>query len=201
MAETNQTPGQAAASSAIDTRLPAPAGFEDFFRTSYRELVRTAMYAGATPQEAEDATAKTLTEMLSRWTTRQWSLAYARRAVVHNFIKDKTRGTRRIAWRLVERGHVAHQEGAEDKRLTAQEDDEWVADVLTCLPPTQREVMEYIARGYDRDEIAERLGKSKDAIRRNLCDARARLVEELDRNGEKKQPPRTTACSPWEEDR
>ena len=50
------------------------------------------MYAGATQQEAEDAVAKTLMEMLQRWDTCQRSLPYARKAVVHNFIKDKTRG-------------------------------------------------------------------------------------------------------------
>ena len=34
------------------------------------------MYAGATGQEAEDAAAKTLTEMLQHWDTGARSLAY-----------------------------------------------------------------------------------------------------------------------------
>jgi RNA polymerase sigma factor (sigma-70 family) len=178
---------RARASSAAGTTLLAPAGFPEFFRASFRELVRAAITAGATLEEAEDAASKTLEEMLPGWTVRQYSLAYARKAVVHNFIKDKTRGTGRIARRLIDWGYVVQQEeGAEDTRLTRLEDDEWVADVLTCLPPAQREVMECIARGLDRNEIAETLGKSKAAIRRLLCDARTRLASELNRDGEHK---------------
>jgi RNA polymerase sigma factor (sigma-70 family) len=201
LAEPNQTAAQAVASPAADTWPSPPAGFEEFFRASFRELVKTAMYTGATQQEAEDAAAKTLAEMLPRWTTRQHSLAYARQAAVHNFIKDKTRGTRRVARRLIDRGHVPHQEGAEDNRLTAWEDAEWVADVLSCLPRAQREVMECIATGLDRDEIAQTLGKTKEVIRRHLCDARTRLADELHPDGEHKQPPRTTARGPRQEAR
>lgn len=76
--------------------------------------------------------------------------------------------------------------------------------MLSCLPRAQREVMEVmecIAGGLDRDEIAEVLGKTKEAIRRTLCDARRRLREELHPNGEHKQPPRRMARSPREEDR
>ena len=53
---------------------------------------------------------------------------------------------------------VPHQEGAEDSQLTAWEDEEWVAHVLSALPPAQRQVMELIVKGLDRDEIAETLG-------------------------------------------
>ena len=209
-------PNQNAAAQAVASSVPgiwptsAPAGFEEYFRGSFRELVKTAMYVGATLQEAEDAAAKTLMEMLPSWGTRERSLAYVRIAVVHNFIKDKTRGSRRVARRLVERGHVPHQEGAEDSQLTAWEGEEWVAHVLSALPPAQRQVMELIVKGLDRDEIAETLGKTKEAIRRNLCDARARLSRELNANGghrrdpngeHKQQPLRRMARTPREEAR
>lgn len=127
---------------------------------------------------------------------------YARKAAVHNFIKDKTRGPRRVARRLIEQGHISCQEGAEDHQLIAREDEEWVTHVLSSLPTAQREVMELIAQGLDRDEIAETLGKTKEAIRRNICDARARLARELNPVGEhrqdpgikrRRQPPRRTA--------
>jgi len=172
-------PNQIAATQAVPSSMPevwllsTPVGFEEFFRKSFRELVRTAMYAGAKCQEAEDAAAKTLMEMLPDWDTFDRPLAYGRTAVVHNFIKAKTRGTPRLARRLIERGHVSCQEGAEDSQLTAWEDGEWVTDVLSVLPPAQREVMELIVKGLDHGEIAETLGKTKEAIRRHLCDARA----------------------------
>jgi RNA polymerase sigma factor (sigma-70 family) len=193
LVEPQQAAAQAVAvSSGADTRPSAPAGFEEFFRASFPGLVRTAMTAGATKEEAEDAASKTLMEMLPAWPVGDRALAYARRAVVHNFIKDKTRGSRRVARRLIDRGHVPYREGTEDSRLTALEDDEWVAEILSILPPAQREVMECIARGLDRDEIPETLGKTREAIRRNLCDARARLAEVLHPDGERKQPGRTT---------
>jgi RNA polymerase sigma-70 factor (ECF subfamily) len=167
----------------------APDGFEEFFRSTFRDLVKTAMYAGATLEEAEDAAAKTLTEMLRSWGTIKPSITYARTATLHNFIKAKTRGTDRVARRLVERGHVPGHEGDEDRQLTAWEDDEWVAAVLSTLPPAQREVMELIAKGLDRDEIAEALGKTREAVRRNLCDARVRLSRELNPDGSPRQSP------------
>jgi RNA polymerase sigma factor (sigma-70 family) len=209
-------PNQTAAAQAVASPAPgiwpppAPAGFEEFFCGSFRELVKAAMYAGATLQEAEDAAAKTLMEMLRRWDRCERSLAYARTAVIHNFIKAKTRGTARVARRLAERGHVPRQEGAEDSGLTAWEDEEWVAHVLSVLPPAQREVMELIVKELDRDEIAEALGKTKEAIRRNLCDARARLSRELNPDGSRRQdpdggrrqqPPGRTARTPREEAR
>ena len=201
MTEPQQTEAHAGAPPPADTRPLAPEGFEEFFRTSFRELVATAMIAGAKPEKAEDAAAKTLAEMLLIWPVPGYPLAYARRAVVNNFIKDKTRGNRRVARRLIDRGHVPHREGAEDSQLTAWEDDQWVGDMLSILPPEQRKVMECIARGLDREEIAKELGKSRAAVRRSLCDARASLAEILNPAGELRNPSRTAARSSREEAR
>jgi RNA polymerase sigma factor (sigma-70 family) len=157
------------------------------------------MVAGATLEEAEDAVSKTLTEMLRIWPVPGHPLRYARKAVVHNFIKDKTRGTARVACRLVERGHVTPHEGAEDQRLAAREGHEWTESVLSELTGAQREVMQLVAGGLSHEEIAEAIGKSGDVVRRRLSDARARLVKILNPDGEFRQPRRTTARSPREE--
>lgn len=186
MAEPSPAAEHAAASPADAPRPPTSA--EEFFRRSFRELVRAAMIAGASQQEAEDAASRTLTDILAAWATRDYTLAYARKAVVSNFIKEKVRGPSRVARRLIERGHVPVREGAEDPLLTAFEGDQWVTAVLSTLPLAQREVMECIAAGLDRDEIAGTLGKSKEAVRRNLCDARARLAAELHPDGEPRLP-------------
>ena len=182
-------------------RPPAPDGFEEFFRRSFRDLVGTAMFAGAERHEAEDAADKTLTEMLQRWPVPGNPLAYARQAVVHNFVKEKTRGNERLIRRLIERGHVPRHEGLTDDQLTAFEDSQWVTDVLHVLSPKQRRVMECIARGLAYDEIAETLGMSKDAVRRSLCDARRHLAETLHTDGEHKPPPRTPPRSARKEAR
>jgi RNA polymerase sigma factor (sigma-70 family) len=170
------------------TSNPAPEGFEDFFRQSYRDLVKNAMLAGATREEAEDAASRTLLEMLQKWPIQGYPLRYARKAVVSNFIKDKTRGNQRVARRLIELGHVTADESVEEIGLTAFEHDSWVTDVLDELPEAQQEVMRRIASGLSYEEIVDTLGISKDAVRRRLCDARARLVMILNRNGEFKQP-------------
>jgi RNA polymerase sigma factor (sigma-70 family) len=152
--------------------------FEEFFRASFHELVKTAMFAGATREEAEDAVSATLADLFRIWPVPGYALSYARRAVVSNFIKDKSRGNQRIVRRLIERGHVP-RESCEDDRLTAWEDTEWVADVLSTLPTAQREVMACIVRGLGSQEIAGELGKSREAVRRHLVDARERLAAEL----------------------
>lgn len=196
MTELHQDGTRASASPAAEPSTLAFEGFEEFFRASFRDVVKTAMIAGARFEDAEDAAAKALAGMLLAWPMPGCPLAYARRAVVSNFIKDKTRGNRRVARRLVERGHVPHQEGAEDARLTAWEHDQWVTDVLGVLPPEQRKVMECIAHGLDREEIAEELGKSLETIRRHLCSARARLAELLNPDGEPRPPSHAKARSP-----
>jgi RNA polymerase sigma factor (sigma-70 family) len=159
-------------------------GFVPFYRDSYREVVKRAMIAGATPEEAEDAASKTFLDMLQRWPVDGFPLMYARTAVVTNFIKDKTRGNRRVARRLIERGPASlHREGTEDAELSSLEGHDWVADVLSQLTPAQREVMERIARGLTNEEITADLGKSQDVVRRRLCDARGRLVQILNPDG------------------
>jgi RNA polymerase sigma factor (sigma-70 family) len=180
--------------------LGIPGGFGIFYRSSYKEVVKAAMIAGATIEEAEDAASRTFVAMLRKWPVDGVPLAYARKAVVSNFIQDKTRGTARVARRLIERGHAPHQEGAEDAGFSAAESEEWIAGVLSELPPSQREVMERIAGGLTYEEIAEDLGRSREVVRRRLCDARARLVRILNPDGSRaRQPPLAAERPPREE--
>ena len=85
---------------------------------------------------------------------------------------------------LRDRGHVPLQEGADDPGLTRLENDEWIEDVLSCLPPAQREVMECVASGLTYDEITVKLGKSNQTIRKHLSEACQRLRAELNPDGE-----------------
>lgn len=190
MAKSAKAAAQAVASPELHSNpgLVAPGEFEDFYREAYREVVKAAMIAGATREEAEDAASKTFLRMLERWPVDGTPLRYARTAVLHNFIQGKTRGTARVTRRLIERGHIPPYEGAIDAELSAREGREWIADVLSELSGTQREVMERIADGLTYEEIAEDLGRSREVVRRRLCDARARLVQILNPDGESMQP-------------
>jgi DNA-directed RNA polymerase specialized sigma24 family protein len=181
---------RARVSSAAGTTLFAGRGYEDFYKASFRNLARAAMIAGATLEEAEDATAKALAEMSPGWPDKRYTFAYARKAVISNFIREKTRGPGRVARRLRDRGHVPHREGADDPGLTRLENDEWVADVLSCLPPAQREVMGCFARGLEIAEIAETLGKTNETTRKHISDACKRLRAELHPDGERKHQQR-----------
>jgi RNA polymerase sigma-70 factor (ECF subfamily) len=168
------------------TRVPAPAGqpasplgFDDLFRDSMRDLVRAAMYLGATKEEAEDAVVKAFTEMLPRWEEIDHPRAYARHAVLSNFVKERQRDQARVALRMIERGIIPRQEGVEDAQLTLWEDDDWLDQqlrvLLDSLPPAQREVMQWAILELSSSEIATVLGKTPEAVRRNLSDARRRL--------------------------
>jgi RNA polymerase sigma factor (sigma-70 family) len=165
-------------------QLAPPEGYETFYHAHYRELVETARAAGATPEEADDATSKTLTEMYWKWPITPSPLRYARKAVINNFVKDRTRGNRRVFLRLIERGHAPSREGLEDERLAEMEDTQWVAEVLKHLPRSQREVWQLLADGLSRQEIALALNKTADTVRQHICAARPRLAALLHPDGE-----------------
>jgi RNA polymerase sigma factor (sigma-70 family) len=158
----------------------AEGGFADFFRTSYRELVRAAMYAGATQHEAEEAAATTMKDVFKRWAELDNPLAYARRAVVNDFVKEKTRNLDRVRRRMAAHG-AGTADGREDSRLTVWEDRQWVTQMLASLPPGQRDVMAFIVDGFTPTEIAALLGRSPIAIRQSLHAARSRLKSALQR--------------------
>jgi RNA polymerase sigma factor (sigma-70 family) len=174
-----------------------PPEFDAFFHAVYRELLRIAMYVGATQQEAEDAAQTTMEEILRRWAQISDPVAFARRAVVSNFLKDKTRGLGRVRRRQIERGDVT-PEVSEDWRLTAWEDRQWVTQMLESLPPAQRQVMAFIVDDFSSAGIARLLGRTPEAIRRNLCDARKQLKAALQRERISEQPGRI-CDSPREE--
>lgn len=147
------------------------------------------MYAGATRQEADEATAAAMREVLRRWGELDDPLAYARRAVVSNFIKERTRNLDRVRRRQVEHG-AGTAEGRSDANLTVWEDREWVLQMLRSLPPGQRAVMAFIVDGFTPTEISVLLGRSPEAIRQSLHDARLRLKAALQRDASDQQEPR-----------
>ncbi len=196
MAQVDKARVQAAALPRVG-RPPGCEEFESFFRTTYRELLRTAMYVGATEQEAEDAAMATMEEVLRRWEKIDNRLAYARRAVVSRFLKDRTRGLDRVRHRQIERGGAAPG-AAYDPGLTVWEDRQWVTQMLESLPPAQRATMAFVVDGFSPAEVADLLGKTSSAVRRNLCDARRRLKAALHR-GHTAEQPDLVSGSPREE--
>jgi RNA polymerase sigma factor (sigma-70 family) len=157
------------------------AAFEDLYRKNYRLLVKIAMYMGAGKADAEDAADEAMTEVFTRWRQITSPVAYARRAVVSHFLKNKERGPDRVRARLRERGEGRH-EGREDTGLTIWEDTQWVTQLLRSLPPAQREVMALVVDEFPPGEIATLLGRNPPAIRQNLAAARRRLAQALEQD-------------------
>jgi RNA polymerase sigma-70 factor (ECF subfamily) len=152
--------------------------FGEFFRDAYQPLVRDVIFAGATPEEAEDAVAAAMVEVFRRWDAIASPSAYARRAAINKMIKGRQRGLSRISERLIERGDVA-ADGDLDPGLVVWEQQEWVTLLLKSLPPAQREVLACVVDMFTPQEIAPLLGKTEAAVRQNLCAARRKLARRL----------------------
>jgi RNA polymerase sigma factor (sigma-70 family) len=138
-------------------------------------LLRDVIFAGANPQEAEDALSAAMTEVLQRWDAIENPRAYARRAAISNLIKNKQRGLLRIRDRLIRQGHVPAAQEL-DSGLSAWEEQEWVTQLLKSLPPAQREVLACVVDDFTQQEIAQLLGKTEAAVRQNLRAARVTLM-------------------------
>jgi RNA polymerase sigma factor (sigma-70 family) len=179
---------QATPTPRVEPRAAPAKEFAVFYRAGYRELLKAAMYAGATRHQADEAAAAAMREVLRRWDELGDPLAYARRAVISNFIKEKTRNLERVRRRQVEQ-NAGTAEGREDPNLAVWENREWVMQMLRTLPPGQRDVMAFIVDGFAPTEIAALLGRSPAAIRQSLHDARLRLKEALRRDQADEQTP------------
>lgn len=174
MGEPSNTLAQTAPAPQAEAAHAPPAQLEAFFREAYRPLVRIALYAGGTREEAEDAASDVIEDVTRRWDKIAKPLAYARKAVVSNLIKEKTRGMDRDRRRQVEPGLGAPEAG-DDRELTLWEDVQWVVQLLNALPPAQRDVMAFIVDEFAPAEIAALFGKTPEAVRQNLRAARQRL--------------------------
>jgi RNA polymerase sigma factor (sigma-70 family) len=154
------------------------AAADRFFRIRYTQLLALAMYMGATREEAEDAIESVMIYMLSRWEKIRTPQTYARKAVVHELIKQKTR-SRRFVPLLDKDGELLGDRdrdlGQEDQ-LTVWENRQWVMSLLNSLPPRQQEVMALIVDEFRPKDIAALLGRDPDAVRQNLMAARRRLT-------------------------
>jgi RNA polymerase sigma factor (sigma-70 family) len=148
--------------------------FVAFFRAEYRTLMWVVMSVGASPEEADEAAASAMEEVLRRWNQISAPLGYAKRAALSNFYKDTQRGLDRIRERL-KQGAEARRDGEDDAGLNVWEDRQWVTQLLGSLPPAQREVLALVVDGFEPAEIARLLGKTAAAVRQNLHAARARL--------------------------
>lgn len=165
-----------------------PAGFEQFFRRSYRPLLRDLLSVGGHREEAEDALSAAMVSALKNWPRIESPYAYVRTAALRHLVKGRQRGQWRIENRLVAWGAVGRAATPVPGQVI-WEQQEWVKEVLESLAPAQREVLACVVDTLTPQEIAQLLGKNPDAVRQCLRAARERLKRELaETDGEKRRP-------------
>jgi len=171
--EREATAGQAASAPGPDS-WP---GFEDFWEQNYRYYLTVLMAIDATLDDAHDTIYEVIVDMLRKNT---WDRlvaspkAWVRKAVVHTYYDQRKRQRLR---REAER-HLAAESYLDDG-ANVWEDWQWVTQMLSTLPPTQRTVMELTLAELSASEIADLLGKTPETIRQNLAHARKRLRANL----------------------
>jgi RNA polymerase sigma factor (sigma-70 family) len=161
-------------------------GPAEFCGRHYRELVRAAMYAGATKEEAKAAVSAALEDVVRNWPRLVHPLKWAKKAVINHFLKEKERDLERTRRRLVEK-RAGTAQGRHDGGLNLWEERQWVMQLLKTLPRKQAEVMAMVVDDFTPTEIAELLGRSPEAVRQSLREARQRLKRALqqERAGER----------------
>lgn len=168
-----------AAGQAVPTPGPDPrADLETFLNDHYRYFLSAPMAVGATVDDAYEAVQAAVADMLEKGT---WSRlirnpkAWVRKAVRHAYYdqQEKRRRNREIENLPPPCGSCL------DDSPNVWEDWQWVAQMLSTLPPAQREVFELVLAELDTGEIADLPGKTPAAIRQNLAHARKRLRANL----------------------
>lgn len=153
------------------------------FYTQVKDRAFIAVLAlGADPEEARDAVSVAMVRILERWGKEviQWPVAYTSRTAVNAFLAER-RAQRSLGTRLrAEWGDDAPK--VDDGGLSSVWDgDQFVESLLACLGPEQASVMREAIQGSRVREIALALGKTPDAVRKNLQLARRRLRAEWER--------------------
>jgi DNA-directed RNA polymerase specialized sigma24 family protein len=152
------------------------------FRARYRLLIAALIYVGATKAEAEDAIAGALEEVLRAWDTVDDPQKRVPKAALRHFYEEKTRGLERDRDQLMEKG-AGTAEGDEDQQMSLWEDPHWVAQMRKSLTPKQRMAMTLITEALKPTEIADLLGRTPEAVRQRLLQAKMRWETQHETGG------------------
>jgi RNA polymerase sigma factor (sigma-70 family) len=159
------------AAPAVAAQFASP---EEFFRTHYRDLIKSTMIFGADVEQAREAVARTILDVVKAWDRLDKPLQWASRAAIHHYLKEKERDLHARRKRLAEKG-AGTPEGDNDPQLTIWEDEQWVSQMLALLTPKQAQVMSLVMEGLTPSEISQQLGRTPGAVRQSLLEARKRL--------------------------
>lgn len=168
------------AGQAVPEPEPDPlAGFQTFWKDHYKHFFKLLMAIGATEEDAEDTIGDVVEYMMGKksWDGLEHPKAWVRTAILHTYYSRRERERERPE--RESKGCHIPPDSYIDPDLNFWENWEWVTRELNRLPKTQRDVVELTLLEFKPSEIAELLGKSRDAIRQNLAHARKRLKANL----------------------
>lgn len=155
------------------------ANFGAFWNHHYRYYLTVLMAIGATMEDAHDTISDVIVDMLKKNTWGRLTTnpkAWVRKAVLHTYYDQQKR--QRLK-REIEGHLTVTPDSYVDDRPNVWEDWQWVEQMLSTLPATQRTIIELIIAESEGREIADLLGKTPGTIRQNLAHARKRLRANL----------------------
>ncbi|MGK5547917.1 RNA polymerase sigma factor [Streptomyces sp. URMC 127] len=153
-----------------------PPGFAAFFRAEYPRVVHSLMRAGATYEEAEDATQDAMQELLHAWPDCKSPAGWVRTVAWHKYCKKAARNRKRLALE----SRTAHLTGPPAAARPEPGEHERVLEILRGLPPRQGQVLALHLDSYSAQEIAALLGVKASTVRSNLRHAISTLRSSLD---------------------
>ncbi|MFF7205334.1 RNA polymerase sigma factor [Streptomyces sp. NPDC008141] len=151
--------------------------FDDFVRAEHRRLVLFVVTLGATWEEAEDAVAEVLLEVLQRWSQIHSPRAYCRLAAERAYVNSEVRLRKAPAAAVRSTWAVATHRPTE--AVFEAVEHEYALRHLRLLNQEQRRVMAFLYDGWTAEEIAELLGKKASTVRSNIRHARKRLKKAI----------------------
>lgn len=148
--------------------------FDEFFGESFAPLTRFVMRMGARTDEAEDVVQEVMFQAYRKWNTLETPRAWCYRAASTEFTK--------VIRRRMQEDELLRAIGAVRTKSSSELPHEYeaVRGLIRGLPPAQREALAYTFDGYKPTEIAQIVGKSAEAVRANLREARKRLRQALE---------------------
>jgi RNA polymerase sigma-70 factor (ECF subfamily) len=152
--------------------------FDEFYCTEFHSLVRHAMRIGARFDEAEDVAQEAMAQAFKLWATLNNPRAWVRAAANTEVVKAINRRIREEKLLRALLGVDGVHEPVVGSSADPDEADQ-VRAVLASLPEAQREALVFIIDGFTPTEIAGFVGKTPEAVRSNLREARKRLKAAL----------------------
>ncbi|MGK5731009.1 RNA polymerase sigma factor [Streptomyces sp. URMC 124] len=158
---------------ALPAELPV---FSAFFTAEYPRVVHSLMRAGATYEEAEDATQDAMQELLRAWPGCTCPAGWVRTVAWHAYCKKAERNRKRLALE----SQSARLAAPAPQDRGEPDEHEKVLEILRGLPPRQGQVFALHLDGYSARETAELLGVKASTVRSNLRHAISTLRDQLD---------------------